>query len=266
MTDFIDMLNKPNAAAGDYTGADGLLYCGKCHMPKQMRGSGVLAGKMLSINCSCKEAELQAAELAEKQKRVEALRVRCLPVVSMHSCVFSTAGDERHIEIARRYVEHWDRILAENMGLLFWGNTGTGKTYAALCIANALIDREIPVYYTTAVDLIAKLMNRETRRGDLMEKLRKAPLLIIDDVGAERDSPYSREQIGAVIDARTQSNRPLIVTTNYTLNEMRDRNNPMQRTFDRLSGCVPVSVIGESKRIAVGARKGQQLRELLALD
>ena len=268
MTDYIDMLNKPNAAAGDYTGVDGLLYCGKCHKPKQMRGDGVLAGKLLSITCSCKEAELQAAELAEKQKRVDALRARCLPVESMHSRVFSAAGNEKHIRTAQRYVEKWDEMVTENCGIIFWGNTGTGKTYAAQCIANALIDQEISVYYITAVDLIAKLMDRETRRGDLMHKLQKTPLLIIDDVGAERDTAFSREQLCAVIDARNESGRPLIVTTNYTAAEMRNCSDPaLQRIFNRLlSCCVPVAVIGESKRNAMAARKMQRMREVLAAE
>lgn len=267
MMDIIDKINKPNAAPGDYIGPDGLLYCGKCHTPKQMRGSGVLAGKLLSITCACKEDEAQAAELEAKRKRIEDLRARCLPVEAMHKRVFATAGDEKHIEAARRYVERWEQMRAKNIGLMFWGNTGTGKTYAAQCIANALIDREIPVMYTTAVDLVAKLMNRETRREEFMEQLRKVPLLIIDDVGAERDTAFSREQICAVIDARSESGKPLVVTTNYTVGEMKKREDSvLERFFNRLLGCcAPVAVIGDSKRNAIAAQKMQLARELLEL-
>ena len=262
------IISKPNAAAGDYTGEDGLLYCGKCHKPKLMRfNSGIFAGEVKAITCACKEAELEAAALEEKRKRVEALRVRCLPTESMHRRVFATAGNEDHISKARIYVENWEEVQRDSIGLMFWGNTGTGKTYAAQCIANALIDREIPVYYTSAVDLIAKLMDKDTRRDELMDKLRRVPLLIIDDVGAERDTAFSREQLCAVIDARNESGKPLIVTTNYTASQMKSCDDPvLQRIFDRLrSCCVPIAVVGESKRSAVAAQKMQRVRELLNL-
>ena len=45
----LDSINRPNAKPGDYTGPDGLLYCGKCHAPKQMIGTdGLIKGKRLS--------------------------------------------------------------------------------------------------------------------------------------------------------------------------------------------------------------------------
>lgn len=264
---FIDQINKPNREPGDYTGPNGLLYCGRCHTPKQMRGSGVLAGKLLSITCACKGEAERAAELEAKRKRVEALRERCLPMVAMHKRVFTTAGDEKHIQTARRYAEKWEQMRSDNIGLLFWGNTGTGKTYAAQCIANALIDREIPVLYITAVDLVAAIMDRDIKRMELVERLRKVPLLIIDDVGAERDTAFSREQLCAIIDTRSESRKPLIVTTNYTIGEMDNCTDPaLQRIFNRLRACcVPVAVTGASKRNAVGAQKLQRARELLEL-
>ena len=50
--------------------------------------------------------------------------------------------------IARRYVEHWEDMRADNIGCLFWGGVGTGKSYLAGCIANALMEKEIPVHMT----------------------------------------------------------------------------------------------------------------------
>ena len=263
----IDQINRSNQEPGDYTGPDGLLYCGKCHTPKQVRGSGVLAGKLLSIVCACKEGEMQAAEMEAKRKRIEDLRARCLPVEAMHKRVFATAGDEKHIQTARRYVDKWEEMRSDNIGLMFWGNTGTGKTYAAQCIANALIDREIPILYTTAVDLVSAIMDRDIKRTEFVDRLRKIPLLIIDDVGAERDTGFSREQLCSIVDTRSESGKPLIVTTNYTIEEMDNCTDPsLQRIFNRLRACcVPVAVTGPSKRNSVGAQKLRRARELLEL-
>ena len=51
-------------------------------------------------------------------------------------------GSVPKLEQARRYVEHWDEMRKQNLGLLLWGKPGSGKTFAAGCIANALIESE----------------------------------------------------------------------------------------------------------------------------
>ena len=57
-------------------------------------------------------------------------------------------GENPQTATAHRYVEKWEREYAENLGCLFWGSVGTGKSYLAGCIANALMEKEIPVYMT----------------------------------------------------------------------------------------------------------------------
>ena len=264
--DIIDSINRPNAAPGDYTGADGLLYCGKCHTPKQTRGEGIAEGRLLSISCACRRAEIDEEERKAQRRRADELRGLCLPERAMHGSTFASAADAKHIRSARRYAAKWDECRAKNIGLLFWGNTGTGKSFTAQCIANALLDRQIPVKYYTAVQLVARLMEKENREP-FLASLRGTPLLIIDDVGAERDTPFSREQLCAVIDERSEARRPLIVTTNYTLDEMRScQDHAQQRLFDRITAlCVPVAVIGESRRREIGEGKLREAKALLEL-
>ena len=100
-----------------------------------------------------------------------------------------------------------------------------------------------------------------------MEDVRRVPLLIIDDVGAERDTPFSREQLCADIDARNEAKKPLVVTTNLTLEEMKHCTDPVLcRLCDRLRECcVPVAVTGKSKRGELAAQKMQRARELFGL-
>ena len=262
----IDQINKPNAQPGDYTGEDGLLWCGKCHTPKQIRGEGVLKGKILSITCECKKKELEEEAQREKCRKANELREIGLPVPEMRNHTFDSANDAKHIQLARRYVSKWEEIRRKNIGLILWGNTGTGKTFTAHCIANALMDQLIPVRVITAVNLVSRLMEKDGRET-FIKKIMDIPLLIIDDVGAERDTPFSREQLCAVIDARGETGRPLIVTTNYSLEEMNScTDHAMQRIFNRLKAlCVPVAVIGESRRDSIGAQKIREAREILEL-
>lgn len=273
MNDFEAIMEKIVANAirnnppveGDYTGEDGLLHCGKCHGARQMRDPNVMGGRLLPILCPCRLEEQEREKEREKRKRADELRAYCLPDVGMHRHTFDSAADAKHIRVARRYVDKWEEVQRDNIGLTFLGNTGTGKSFTAQCIANALLDRHIPVRYMTAVELVSALTDKETKRGEFMQKIRDVPLLIIDDLGAERDTPFAREQLCAVIDTRCESRKPLIVTTNYTKAEMEQCADPtMQRIFNRLKAiCVPVAVTGKSRRDELGERKIQKARELL---
>ena len=119
---------------------------------------------------------------------------------------------------ARRYVEHWPEMRRENIGLLFWGPSGTGKTFAAACIANALVEREVGVRMITLGDALVQLfgMNGE-ERVRYLESLSSCGLLILDDFGVERRTPYAREQVYEIVNRRYLSGRPMVVTTNLTL-------------------------------------------------
>ena len=253
---------------GDYLGEDGLLYCGKCHTKKQTRVPGLNHGDPVMCTCLCQQKEQAEEDEREKQKKADELREHCLPDVSMRRHTFAAATDAKHIQFARRYVEKWDDAKRKNLGLCFWGNTGTGKSFTAQCIANALIDRHIPVRYMSAVEIVATLMDKDTKRGEFMQRIRDVPLLIIDDLGAERDTSFAREQLCTVIDTRCESGKPLIVTTNYTVNEMKNSaDKDMQRIFNRLNAaCVPVAVVGESRRDEIGEKKMLLARELLELN
>ncbi|MEA4895127.1 MAG: ATP-binding protein, partial [Oscillospiraceae bacterium] len=75
-------------------------------------------------------------------------------------------------------------------------------------------------------------------------------LLIIDDLGAERESSYALEQVYNVLNERYKNGQPLIITTNLTLDEMKNpKNMGYQRIYDRvLELCVPIHFKGESIR------------------
>ena len=262
----IATVSKPNKAPGDYTGDDGLLYCGKCRTPKQMRLDGV--EKPVSILCDCAEDQRRMEEAQARQRRVDDLRARCLPREAMRRHTFEVADVGRHIDIARRFVEKWPELRRNGTGLIFWGPVGTGKSFTAHCIANALVEQEIPVRCTSAAEIVAALTERNTPRAEYLDRLCGVPLLIIDDLGAERETDYAREQLCAAIDARVESGRPFVVTTNYSLEEMRLPGDPaLARIFDRvLSRCVPVAVVGKSRRADEAAARLAAASALLEDD
>ena len=92
------------------------------------------------------------------------------------------------------------------------------------------------------------------------------PLLVIDDFGMERGTEYALEQIYNIIDSRYRSRKPLIVTTNLTLTELKKTQDTAHaRIYDRLLElCIPIACTGPSMRKNIGQAKLNLLKTLLA--
>lgn len=139
-------ITATTAEAEDYTGEDGLLYCGKCHTPKEAyfaEGKTCFGRDRHPTDCDCQRAareKQQAAESRQKHlEKVEDLKRRGFTDPAMRNWTFEhDNGRNPQTETARFYVESWETMQAENIGYLFWGGVGTGKSYLAACIANAL--------------------------------------------------------------------------------------------------------------------------------
>ena len=174
-------------------------------------------------------------------------------------------GRSPQIRHAHRYVEQWQIMRAENLGLLLWGGVGTGKSFLAGCIANALMEQEVPVRMTNFARILNELNGSFSSRNEVIDKLCRYPLLIIDDFGMERGTEYALEQIYNIVDSRYRSRKPLIVTTNLMLDEIRHpQDTAHARIYDRLlEMCVPVSCIGVSFRKETAQEKLERLKLLI---
>ena len=95
-------------------------------------------------------------------------------------------GRNPQTETARFYVESWETMQAENIGYLFWGGVGTGKSYLAACIANALMEKEVAVCMTNFATILNDLAASFEGRNEYISRLCSYPLLILDDFGMER--------------------------------------------------------------------------------
>ena len=156
-------------------------------------------------------------------------------------------------------------MKAENHGLLLWGNVGTGKSFFAGCIANALMKLEVPVCMTNFALILNYLAANFKDRNEYIARLCSFPLLILDDFGMERGTEYGLEQVYNVIDSRYRSGKPLIVTTNLTLEELQNPEDTAHaRIYDRLTEmCTPVRITGENFRKAKAREKMERLKMLL---
>lgn len=272
----LEKLLETRRNSGDYTGQDGLLYCGQCHTPKQKRmDTNPMTGKpgpvLVPIACQC----MWTKDRDERQKQErEQFGMKMARLwedgVSYPEglCYRFTDDDRRNPKLSdacRRYVGQWEAMQADNIGILFYGSVGTGKTFFASCIGNGLLDSLVPVAVTNFPRLLNLLQGTQDRQC-LLDRLSCYKLLIIDDLGVERDSPYATEQVFNVVDARARSKLPLIVTTNLTLEEL-EHPASMQyaRIYDRVLELCPVRIkmTGVSRRIENAERRKEAVRKLL---
>ena len=266
----IPAVSKSN---GDYYGKDGLLYCGKCHAPKEMFFAKdiVLMGRNRHpIECACCKAKREQQEVAIRQQKhrdlVRRLKAEGFSDTAMLNWTFENDnGHSPQMHHAHRYVEQWQTMRSENLGLLLWGGVGTGKSFLAGCIANALMELEVPVRMTSFSRIMNELNNSFSGRNEVVDRLCCFPLLIIDDFGMERSTEYALEQVYNIVDSRYRSRKPLIVTTNLTLDEIRHpQDTAHARIYDRiLEMCVPVSCIGASLRKENAQKKLEYMKSFI---
>lgn len=244
---------------GDYIGEDGLIYCGKCHTRKQTRVS-LPDGTEITPMCMC-DCEVKAKEHAEEEdrrresmQRVSRYRSAGFADSELAKCTFvnDDGGNPKASRIAKRYVENFREFKGIGKGLMFYGSVGTGKTYLASCVANALIDQCIPCLVTNFSRIVNTLQGTFDGRQQYIDSLNDFDLLVIDDFAAERNTEYVNEMIYNIIDSRYRAGKPLIVTTNISIETF---NNPQdlakQRIYSRIKEmCVPVEVNGRDRRTA----------------
>lgn len=257
---------------GDYIGEDGLLICGKCHTPKQCKIE--IDGESYFPKCLCKcgvEARKQAEEeekRVEFENRVHRYRKMGFPESKMQNWTFENddGANPKYTEIAKRYVDNFPRFYKEGKALLLHGAVGTGKTYIACMIANALIDKGYPVLVTNFSRILNTLSGTFDKQ-EYLDSLNKFKLLVIDDLGTERDTGYAKEQVYSIIDSRYRAELPMIITTNLTMQELvTETDISYKRVYDRiLERCYPVEVVGENRRINKLINSSDEMKDILGI-
>mgnify|MGYP006068381447 CR=1 FL=1 len=274
MIQILDDLNKKMEQSvmkneSDYI-KNGLLYCGKCNTAKQCEVEILNQKKKFYCLCKCetikRDNEIKRQEELEEIRRIERLKTQGLQDKEALNWNFEKAESNKYIEKAKIYCNNWNEMYKNNIGLIFWGDVGTGKTYVAGCIANYLLDKKIPVLMTNFSKIINDMMGfKISNKNEYLEELNRYKLLIIDDLGAERQSEFALEQVFSIIDNRYKNGQPIIITTNLSLQEIKEPSNiTYKRIYDRvLEMCTPMKFIGESKRRLQASKKIENLKKMM---
>jgi DNA replication protein DnaC len=155
----------------------------------------------------------------------------------------------------RRYVESIDSHLDAGRGLWLTGDVGTGKTTLAMLVSKAALDKRRSVAIYSLPRLLAEIRTTyddgaQRSYTDLIDRLAEVDLLHVDDVGAERSSEWVLEQLYAIINARYEDGRAIVVTTNLPYDELKGQIG--ERTASRLAeicGGDPLPLFGTDRRV-----------------
>lgn len=282
MENGIDIINTINARAtrqyseheGDYRNEDGLLICGKCHTQKECvltKSDGTTKTVHCACNCSVEQHEKEAEEKRKRDRMqyLDSMRRTGFPDAEMREWTFAKSdhADQRNENIARKYVANFNAMREQGTGLLLCGQVGTGKSFLAAAIANELISQGTPCLMTNFSRLISRISEKFGGDQKYLDDLNRFDLLIIDDLGAERDSDFTWEKVMNVIDARYRAGLPLIITTNLGSKDFAERGDiRRQRVFSRLREmCIFLEVKGTDRRGKKMQDKLQTAKSILGL-
>lgn len=154
-------------------------------------------------------------------------------------------------DIALGYAETFDKNDGE--GLLFTGDVGTGKTHLAAAISAEIIRKYAAtvefVSYTEALATMRAAFSESNNNDKILEeRMVKADLLVIDDLGKENLSAFTKNVLYRVVNGRYKEKLPLIITSNYGIKSLSERLD--YGTFSRIvDGCKVVEMRGIDYRM-----------------
>ena len=200
-------------------------------------------------------------------KYIEKLKLDSLMDNRFKKCTFNnfykTKENEFYFNFGQLYSRNFEKYKANNNGLLIYGKPGTGKSFLSFCIANYLLDNGVKVIACSISTILEKIKEYSSFGNNKMtvfnNELKKADLLIIDDLGSENSSEWINSKIYEIIDLRYRSEKPLIVTTNLEPDDLKKKltnKDGITRTYDRIFEiCRPIEMNIESLRVIKGKEK-----------
>ena len=251
---------------------DGHSYCKTCHERKDGEVRSLMDMKFIfKNNCKCDRERLEKQKQREKEQEIERLKRSCFISMSQWAYTFDNYKGEKDksYTIAKNYVKEYEQMKKENIGLLFCGTVGSGKTYLACCIANALIeDYMIRVKIRNFAQIINDLQKSgfDLDKNEYIESLTNVSVLILDDLGIERDTSYAKEQVYNIVNSRYLKQKPTIFTTNLPYEKIQNSDDGVEyeRIYSRIiEMCIPVKVMGEDFRKRLQKEKLKQNKERL---
>lgn len=168
-------------------------------------------------------------EVRERKKRESLIQSLYMPrdilQADMQDLDLNEAGRSQAIEVADDYIQTFDRDKTSH-GLYFYGAFGVGKTYLISAVANELAKKknvQTLIVYTPDLFREMKSAIQDQTVNEKLDFIKQAPILILDDIGAETVSSWVRDDIlGVILQYRMMERLPTLYTSNYDFTELEE--------------------------------------------
>lgn len=123
-----------------------------------------------------------------------------------------------HFSDAQAWIERYDENIRLGRNVVLRGDVGKGKTFLAMCMLNALVDRGVAVFAISAPRIGAKLHSKRELHNGKLEGFRRllysVPVLLVDEWMTQYNDEWVVTEFQAIFRERTDRKRPIIATTN----------------------------------------------------
>lgn len=167
--------------------------------------------------------------------------------------------DKPRIELIKKMKEFKDAYLNNESpkGLYIYGNFGSGKSYLTAALFNDLAQKNIKSVIVHVPELLRSIKDSfDKDYSDIFDEVMTSPLLLLDDIGAEYLTPWSRDEvIEPILQYRMDQDLPTFFTSNYDLNDLEkhfivnDDKMKAKRIMERIRQVsVPIELVGKNRR------------------
>ncbi len=185
--------------------------------------------KVYECPCSCKSSTVKAEDAQHAaEKKAEARKERFAYAGVPRNFADAKLNNYRRLpgtEAAYAAVKGYLLSRQENIkagnGLILYGPTGSGKTHLACAVLNCALEDGYCAAYWCVPQMLEMLMpgGDEAEQQMILDKALLSRVLLLDDLGAEKSSEWTRKELTIILDSRWRENRPTIITTNLLPDE-----------------------------------------------
>jgi DNA replication protein DnaC len=182
------------------------------------------------VACSCGKEEMDGERVERLRRDSGDLALKLLRSMTLESFDPKRENLPREQQDSLNFVYNRARNYAKNPEgwIVFLGTNGCGKTHLAAAIGNYQLQKGNPVYFKVVPDLLDHLRSAfspESRStyDEIFERVKNAPLLILDDFGEQTGTPWAQEKLYQVINYRYNAQLPTVITSCSTLEDIETR-------------------------------------------
>ncbi|MGN1402566.1 MAG: primosomal protein DnaI [Bacillus sp. (in: firmicutes)] len=135
------------------------------------------------------------------------------------------------VQAADRFIDEFTNG-GKPKALYLYGSFGVGKTYLLGAIANDLADKNIQSLIIYVPDFLREIKSgiADNTVNEKLEFVKKAPVLMLDDIGAETMTSWARDEVlGPILQHRMADKLPTFFTSNFNFDELRNHLTYTQR-------------------------------------